>query len=76
MRTVAGFFAVGFCLSRLSGSLLYAQERDSPFDQLTIEHGLPNNQVNAILQDSQGFLWFGTYDGLARYDGAGFKVYT
>jgi len=31
--------------------------------------------VNCILQDSQGFLWFCTQDGLNRYDGYGFKVY-
>ncbi len=45
------------------------------FEQLTIAHGLPHNTVRCILQDSQGFLWFGTLDGLARYDGYHFKVY-
>jgi len=45
------------------------------FEQITIEHGLPHNTVRCILQDSQGFLWFGTLDGLARYDGYHFKVY-
>ncbi|MFQ5605995.1 MAG: two-component regulator propeller domain-containing protein, partial [bacterium] len=58
------------------GQLLQAQESNFQFEQLTIEHGLPSNSVNAIQQDSQGFLWFGTLDGLARYDGTGFKVFT
>ena len=45
------------------------------FDHLTSEAGLSQNQVRAILQDSQGFLWIGTQDGLNRYDGRQFKVY-
>lgn len=45
------------------------------FEQLTIEHGLPHNAVRCILQDSHGFLWFGTADGLARYDGYQFNIY-
>jgi len=39
------------------------------FDHLTVDQGLPENTVRAILQDRQGFLWFGTQNGLARYDG-------
>lgn len=42
---------------------------------LTNENGLSNNAVNAIFQDHDGFMWFGTYDGLNRYDGYGFKVF-
>lgn len=38
-------------------------------DPITVEEGLPNNNVRCILQDSHGFLWFGTEGGLARYDG-------
>jgi len=45
------------------------------FERLTIAHGLPHNRVMCILQDSRGFMWFGTKDGLARYDGYSFKVY-
>ncbi|MGH7597506.1 MAG: two-component regulator propeller domain-containing protein [bacterium] len=45
------------------------------FEQFTIADGLPHNTVRCILQDSQNFLWFGTPDGLARYDGYSFKVY-
>src|SRR4051812_16943190 len=44
-------------------------------DRLTIAEGLPNSQVHAIVQDRRGFLWFGTQDGLARYDGTKMRVY-
>ena len=37
--------------------------------QLTTADGLPQGGVHAVLQDSQGFMWFGTEDGLVRYDG-------
>src|SRR5262245_14361722 len=39
------------------------------FRHLTTDDGLPNNRVEAMLQDRRGFMWFGTADGLARYDG-------
>ncbi|MCX7797548.1 MAG: ATP-binding protein [Melioribacter sp.] len=45
------------------------------FESLTSEDGLSQNTVLSILQDSEGFLWFGTYDGLNRYDGYSFKIY-
>lgn len=45
------------------------------FRQYTTEDGLPQNSVFAITQDKQGFLWFGTQDGLARYDGYSFVSY-
>lgn len=45
------------------------------FQQLSLEDGLSQSVVNTILQDRQGFLWFGTQDGLNRYDGYNFKVY-
>ena len=44
-------------------------------EQLTIEQGLSDNKVNACLQDRTGYLWFGTNDGLNRYDGYSFTVY-
>lgn len=42
---------------------------------LGIEQGLSNNSVRCIYQDHSGFMWFGTYDGLNRYDGYEFKVF-
>ncbi len=45
------------------------------FQRIGLEEGLSQSVVNVILQDRQGFLWFGTQDGLNRYDGYNFKVY-
>lgn len=45
------------------------------FSSLTIENGLPQSTVETIIQDSKGFIWFGTNDGLARYNGYEFKIY-
>jgi ligand-binding sensor domain-containing protein len=39
------------------------------------EHGLPSNWVQAVLQTSDGFLWLGTHNGLARFDGVNFVSY-
>jgi ligand-binding sensor domain-containing protein len=43
--------------------------------EINYEHGLPNNKVNAITSDKYGFMWFGTNDGLCRYDGWTIKTY-
>ena len=45
------------------------------FDHISIEQGLSQSSVHVIFQDSHGFLWFGTQDGLNRYDGYTFKTY-
>ncbi len=46
-----------------------------PFEHLSLEEGLSQSVVNVFLQDSQGFMWMGTQDGLNRYDGRLFKTY-
>lgn len=45
------------------------------FEQISLEEGLSQSVVNAILQDRKGFLWIGTDDGLNRYDGYTFTVH-
>ena len=45
------------------------------FKHLTIESGLSQSTVNSIFQDSDGYIWFGTQDGLNKYDGYNFTVY-
>ena len=45
------------------------------FERVASELGLSQNSVTSILQDRKGFLWFGTSDGLNRFDGYEFKVY-
>ncbi|HEY9527456.1 MAG TPA: two-component regulator propeller domain-containing protein, partial [Anaerolineales bacterium] len=45
------------------------------FDHISIEQGLSQSSVKVILQDRRGFLWFGTEDGLNRYDGYNVKIY-
>ncbi|MFZ6801289.1 two-component regulator propeller domain-containing protein [Undibacterium sp. Di24W] len=45
------------------------------FSHLTQEHGLPSSSVMSMLQDKQGFMWLGTANGLARYDGRQIKVF-
>ena len=45
------------------------------FVRLGVENGLAKNTVYCILQDRQGFMWFGTKDGLSRYDGYQFRNY-
>ncbi|NQZ10937.1 MAG: GGDEF domain-containing protein, partial [Algicola sp.] len=45
------------------------------FDRLSIKDGLSQSVVNSIIQDSKGFLWFATVDGLNRFDGYSFKIF-
>ena len=72
MRSIFKIASLAFVIS-LSISLdSYAQKNEIKFERISIEDGLSQNGVNCILQDSQGFLWFGTGDGLNKYDGNNF----
>jgi ligand-binding sensor domain-containing protein/signal transduction histidine kinase/DNA-binding response OmpR family regulator len=73
------FFLYRSCLSAvftilLSGFLI-AQAPVLRFKHLGNEQGLSNSTVETIFQDSRGFMWFGTRDGLNKYDGYQMTVY-
>ena len=56
----------------------FAQDSDlkkTTFKRIGIDRGLSQSCVEAILQDTRGFMWFATQDGLNCYDGHDFKVY-
>ena len=59
----------------LVSCIVVAQQNVSTFKQLTIDDGLSQNSVNCIHQDKHGFMWFGTQDGLNRFDGYSFKQF-
>ncbi|TWW00080.1 hypothetical protein FEF09_13090 [Chitinophaga pinensis] len=48
---------------------VFSQAPDLHFRHLTNEQGLSNSTIETIFQDSRGFMWFGTRDGLNKYDG-------
>ncbi|HEY9364844.1 MAG TPA: two-component regulator propeller domain-containing protein, partial [Chitinophagaceae bacterium] len=45
------------------------------FESLGVNEGLPHSSVYSIIQDKKGFMWFGTADGLCRYDGGELKTF-
>lgn len=64
-------------IKRSDKGLFAAPEKHSLkfFDHITSDEGLSQNAIMAVYQDNQGFMWFGTFDGLNKYDGYGFTVY-
>lgn len=72
-RTILKFF---FSLCIAAALPVYAQNAvHYYFRTMDIRDGLSQNTVYQILQDRKGFMWFGTKDGLNRYDGISFRVY-
>ena len=55
--------------------LSYGQDNTMKFEHLTVEDGLSEGAIYSIIQDSRGFMWFGTRFGLNRYDGHEFRVF-
>ena len=45
------------------------------FNNINIEHGISQSTIEVIFQDSKGYIWLGTNDGLNRYNGYDFKIY-
>ena len=60
----------------LAGNSVWPADNNINFKHITMDDGLSQNSIYAIIQDRTGFLWFGTEDGLNRYDGNSFKILT
>jgi len=64
--SISGF---SLCAESISPTTHYS------FDVWQTEDGLPEHSVTAIVQTRDGYLWFGTYNGLVRFDGVRFKIF-
>ena len=56
-------------------NIIFAQKPSIQFTHLNVEDGLSQSTVFSIIQDRDGFMWFGTEDGLNRYDGYNFHIF-
>jgi ligand-binding sensor domain-containing protein/tRNA A-37 threonylcarbamoyl transferase component Bud32 len=66
---------VGVFVLFLADSGLWSKIQGIHFRHITVQDNLPHAVVNVVFQDSRGFMWFGTRDGLARYDGYNIHVF-
>ncbi len=64
-----------FAIILFQYSIIYAQRPHIEFRHLKVKDGLSQSWVKSICQDNQGFMWFGTNEGLNKYDGYNFTVY-
>jgi len=62
-------------LALLSIIVQSSQAQKLPFKNYSTKDGLVHNEVHCIYQDSQGYLWIGTIEGISRFDGATFTNY-
>jgi len=69
MKLIITTFLFYICIS------LSAYGQRIAFENLTVDNGLSQNSVLAIVQDSRGFMWYGTQHGLNKYNTRSFKIY-
>ncbi len=67
--------ALSACLSPLPALDPGLKLGEYSIEIFTAENGLPQSSVMALVQTRDGYLWLGTYEGLARYDGHEFVIY-
>ena len=70
-----GISALLFFSLLILPSFLFSQNTDNLRIEKVPEEGLTNDYVVCINQDTNGFMWFGTREGLFRYDGYSFKAF-
>ncbi|HEU4679703.1 MAG TPA: two-component regulator propeller domain-containing protein, partial [Terrimicrobiaceae bacterium] len=77
-RTTSAIAGLLLSMYSLGAGALTVQGRvgqEIHFTHLSLKEGLSQTTINAIAQDSRGFMWFGTHDGINRYDGYRFVTY-
>ncbi len=62
--------ALAFCIP------IYSINSSYTFKRLGLEDGLSQSTIHSIIQDNEGYMWFGTANGLNKYDGYSFKIFT
>lgn len=68
-------YSLAITLNFLLVISLLSQSRNIEFERISIDDGLSQSSVFSIIQDSKGFIWIGTLDGLNKYDGYNFMIY-
>jgi len=70
-----GFKVSANILSEINSAESKAKVRNILFSRIGVKDGLTQGAVNSIVQDTQGYIWFGTQEGIIRYDGHEMVVY-
>ncbi len=69
------FFNIALVFFCWVGGAVAAQSTQLHFEHFTTDDGLPSSQTYTVFEDRKGFLWIGTDNGVARFDGYNFKVF-
>jgi len=72
IQLIRGIFVLLLGYVQVQGQ---SEKPELSFRRLTTADGLSQNTVTCVLKDSQGYMWFGTWDGLNKYDGYNFTAY-
>ena len=74
MKSIRLLFAF-FLLIFYTSNLLSQENSNFHFKKIQVDDGLSESAIYCIMQDMKGFMWFGTKDGLNRYDGYNFRIF-
>lgn len=72
---VSVFVLINIVVFIYYGISIYAEPRRITFNNLNVEQGISQSTIDVMFQDSKGYIWLGTNDGLNKYNGYEFKVY-
>lgn len=68
-------FLYALIIMFLAHNVMIAQDSEYRFINFGVQNGLSNSHSTDIIEDSNGFIWIATHDGLNRFDGYSFKIY-